>query len=345
MKTNSFSWKKIMSYRREVFGILALWIVFYHVYMFNWIPRSNIVFTVASYFIGKGRCGVDLFLFLSAIGLNFSMSKNDTKTFYINRLKKIVPCYLICVIPYFIWYDLIYKSGGGIQLLLNVSSLNYWIVGNDFPLWFVSFILAAYLVYPLIHKADKKTKHISTIVIMAIFIALEWFLYLSENPMFEKYELSLSRIPIFLFGVLVVKWVNSDREIKIPEICLVFLLAIASYYFSMKTEHLILRRYSEGIFCICLMMIYAFIRNFGILNILGSIFSFLGGISLEIYMVHVLIFFKFWNSFDNWDCLPWPLWYIIVPVVSIPIAKLVSVSANKIIMCIEKKNKKTLTQN
>lgn len=326
-----------MSYRREVFGILAVWIVFYHVYMFNGIPHNNIIYTLASLIIGKGRCGVDLFLFLSAIGLNFSMSKNDTKTFYINRLKKIVPSYLICVIPYFIWYDFIYNQDGIVQFLLNISTVNYWISGKDFPLWFVAFILAVYVVYPLIHKADKKTYHISTIVIMCLFIALEWFLYLSENSVFEKYELSLSRIPIFLLGILMVKKINNNREIKIPKMCFIFLLAIAAYYFSMKTEHLILRRYSEGIFCICLMIMYAFIRNFGVLKILGSVLGFFGGISLEIYMVHVLVFFKFLNFYNCWNYLPGPVWYIIVPLISIPLAKIVSLLANRGVLCIEKK--------
>lgn len=325
-----------MSYRREVFGILAVWIVFYHVYMFNGIPLDNIVYTVSALCIGKGRCAVDLFLFLSAIGLNYSMSKNDTKTFYINRLKKIIPCYLICVIPYFIWYDFIYNQDGVVQFLLNISTVNYWIAGNDFPLWFVAFILAAYLVYPLIDKADTKTKHISTIVILVLFVALEWFLYLSGNPMFEKYELSLSRIPIFLLGILMVNRIKKNPEIKIPKMCFIVLLAVAAYCFSMQTEHLILRRYSEGILCICLMIIYAFIRNFNVLKILGSAFGFCGAISLEIYMVHVLIFFKFMNSFDCWDVLPGPVWYVIVPVVSIPLAKLVSMLANRIMICNEK---------
>ena len=122
---------------------------------------------------------------------------------------------------------------------------------------------------------------------------VEWFLYLSGNPMFEKYELSLSRIPIFLFGILMVNRIKKNPEIKIPKMCFIVLLAVAAYCFSMQTEHLILRRYSEGILCICLMIIYAFIRNFNVLKILGSAFGFCGSISLEIYMVHVLIFFKF----------------------------------------------------
>lgn len=332
-----------MSYRREVFGILAVWIVIYHVNRYNGIPQSNIIFTLASLIIGKGRCGVDLFLFLSAIGLDFSISKNNIKTFYVNRIKKIVPCYLICAIPFFTWYDFFYMKDGIVQFCLNVSTINYWIIGNVFQIWFVAFILVAYLVYPLIHKADTKTHHISTIVIMAVFIALEWFLYLNENPMFEKYELFLSRIPIFLLGILMVNIIKNNREIKIPKMCLIFLLALAAYCVSMKTDILILRRYSEGIFCICLMLIYAFIRNLGVLKILGSVFNFFGGISLEIYMVHVLVFFEFINSFDCWDVLPGPFWYIIVPLISIPLAKIVSLLANRIMLYIEKQaDKKAL---
>lgn len=340
MTVKPFSWKTVMSYRREIFGILAAWIVFYHVNRYNGIGHDNIIKTIASLCLQKGRCGVDLFLFLSAIGLSFSISKNDLKTFYTNRIKKIIPAYLICAIPYFIWYDFFYTQDGILNFLLNVTTINYWIVGNEFQLWFVSFILVAYLVYPLLYQADEKTYHISTIAIMIVFIAFEWFLYLNGNPMFEKYELFLSRVPVFLLGILMFKTIKDNREIKIPQICLIVLIIFATYYFSMKTETLILKRYSEGIFCIGLMIIYAFIRNFGILKILGSVFDFLGKISLEIYMVHVLIFFELLNYYVSWNALPSIAWYVIVPLVSISLSKLISLLANKIVLCIEKRTNK-----
>ena len=334
-KINTFSWKEVMSFRAELYGLSALWIVFYHIYKYTDCSTSNKLVQLILVIIGKGRSGVELFLFLSAVSLYYSLNKNDTKTFYLNRVKKIVPAYLVCALPYFIWYDFIACKDGIWEFLLNILTLNYWIEGISFPLWFVAFIIIVYAIYPLLFKMDRRTKHVSTIIIMLIFIAIEWVILRYNGWLFENFEMCLSRIPIFLFGLILAGRINSGKKIELYKVAVLTAIGFVSFYMSYKVDNLILRRYCEGIVIVCMIILYAFVRNIGVLRIIGVGLKFLGGISLEIYMVHVLVFFKWLNTYDIWQNLHPILWFFIIPIVSIPIAKLVSYFSSKIVVLIK----------
>lgn len=70
-------------------------------------------------FLGKlyntfiGSVGVEFFVFLSGVGLYFSMSKDSNILhFFQKRIKRILPAYLMVAIPYWIVIDLIIMQKG-----------------------------------------------------------------------------------------------------------------------------------------------------------------------------------------------------------------------------------------
>lgn len=84
----------LSKYRTAIMGFAALWILFSHVWLrvFYSIPFLSHI----EEFIKKiGFCGVDIFLFLSGLGLTFSIKKHSTKDFYYNRIKRILLPFLI----------------------------------------------------------------------------------------------------------------------------------------------------------------------------------------------------------------------------------------------------------
>lgn len=95
MSLNEITWKDLSRYRGELMGAAIIFIVLFHMSL----PRSDA-------FFGLRRCGnigVDMFLFLSGIGLWFSWVKNpSTKQFYKRRLLRIFPAWLIMSSLYYI---------------------------------------------------------------------------------------------------------------------------------------------------------------------------------------------------------------------------------------------------
>ena len=161
LKNNDFTWYNVMECRNELFGISIIWIILFHIsnhVWFNFVNFNNIfkvIIKVIKIIISKGNIGVDIFLFLSAIGLSNSILYNSKKIFYKHRFNRVVLPYLLIAIPYFIWYDVCFIKDGIIQLTLNITTLNYWLKG-DHPTWYVSFIIIMYLVYPCLYLCDKK---------------------------------------------------------------------------------------------------------------------------------------------------------------------------------------------
>ena len=85
----------ISRYRGELMGAAMLFIILFHVAL----PRENAFFGLRR----MGNVGVDMFLFLSGIGLWFSWMKNPSaKHFFIRRYLRIYPAWLIIACLYYI---------------------------------------------------------------------------------------------------------------------------------------------------------------------------------------------------------------------------------------------------
>lgn len=109
---------QISKYRKELFGISAILIMIFHIYqcVFNreqiYAEGAIVGFQYIDNFICSFRFGVDVFVFLSSIGLCYSISKNSIGKFYKNRFFRVVLPYFLLAIPFFAVKDLL-RGGGG----------------------------------------------------------------------------------------------------------------------------------------------------------------------------------------------------------------------------------------
>ena len=79
-----FKFSDIVSYRAELMGFAILWIFMLH----SGAIGNPIYDTIRKF----GWAGVDIFFFLSALGLCYSLNKNNNlKDFYLRRLNRIMP--------------------------------------------------------------------------------------------------------------------------------------------------------------------------------------------------------------------------------------------------------------
>lgn len=330
-KFKDFSWNDIMSNRTEIFGLVAIWIILFHINNNIGFFRLPVV-SAFSRLIAVGNAGVDIFLFLSAIGLYYSISKNTISTFYKNRFARVIIPYIILAIPYFIWYDFIFAKDGIGQFLLNVGTINYWINGEH-PVWYVAFIVIAYLIFPLIHYLDKKTRHISTIAAIPLSILVEYLLLKSNNILYQNAERALSRIPIFFFGYFFVSVIT--KKINNKNLIVISFLSIAigiATFLILNNNHIVIKRYMFGIIGVSFVLAYSFLRKIFNVQWIRTILNFLGTISFEIYVVHVLLL-RLISNYGLWEKIPYKIiWYIGIILVSIFIAKLLSLFVSKFLL-------------
>lgn len=106
-KIDGFSWRDVMNCRNELFGISILWIIAFHIYCQTGIVGIKAegfgkwVSILLSMFLYRGNIGVDIFLFLSAIGLSKSIQNNNTAAFNKHRFHRVGIPYLFLAVPFF----------------------------------------------------------------------------------------------------------------------------------------------------------------------------------------------------------------------------------------------------
>ena len=78
----------ISHYRGELMGLAMLFVMFFHV----WMPKSNALYGL----VRCGNVGVDMFLFLSGIGLWYSWTKDPSPVrFFKKRYLRVYPAWLV----------------------------------------------------------------------------------------------------------------------------------------------------------------------------------------------------------------------------------------------------------
>ena len=147
--------KKILSYRSVWMALAALWVVYHHISL---TPPCAFLQVLKS--CGAGV--VDIFVFASGLGCYHSLKKNpDTLIFIKKRLIKIVPAYYLCVTPWVIF--------DGIRLGTTVQGVVATYLGVDSlfglglqTLWYVNGLVVYYILVlffvPLCLRGNFKTK-------------------------------------------------------------------------------------------------------------------------------------------------------------------------------------------
>lgn len=329
-KPSDLTWKDVMLSRNEIFGFAALWIVLFHVrdnIGMGWFRGSYLLEALLS----VGNCGVDIFLFLSAVGLCRSVQTHSTKAFYKNRLLRLCVPYLITAVPYFVWYDFCFAKDGLWQFLLDISTVSFWLEPARYPVWYVSFVVILYALYPLIHHVDVKSRHRVTAAMILVAILTEIWLLKTGSIVYTNAERALSRIPVFLLGVILAPRVLEGKGIPMHQVILAFAAGICSFLMVVRLRlPLIVDRYLYGILAICFVITFSFVKKRIPAGPFRHWFSWLGSISLEIYVVHVFMI-RVIRYLGLWTITGRKLfWYLVIPAAAIAGAKLIAMVSARI---------------
>lgn len=319
----------VLENRASIYGLMAVWIMLFHIQGYAGVPLpflSKYINYPLSYVIGLGNVGVDVFMFLSGYCLTLSYAKyKRVSDFYNKRFKRLLIPYILIATPFLIWknciaedIDIISRFSGFISDLCGFSFIH---TGMDWT-WFIFAIFLLYAVFPLLYNMCKMGggKSIILLVIVFIFIHL-CYTYIPENIVSHRFAIAYCRIPIFLIGIMCAFYLSKIKnELYRPVICISLSILLYwgiycfSKYYPVQYNNLFEGRMWLGfipyVLPICYLSGWLFgkIPKLPLLNILGEI-------SLEIYLIHILILNLFKHYHYNDILGGWC--YLIIPVVTI----------------------------
>ena len=301
-------------------------------------------------FYGLMRCGnngVDMFLFLSGIGLWYSWTKPSSESsfweklrkFYFRRFLRLYPAWLIIASLYYI--PQYWPNGGGyspnlFHLIANILvGWSFWRI-DDLTFWFVPAIMALYLIAPFYMRLIQRDRIWRWLPLVTIL----WYLLVRDYPPLWKsvgyVEIFWSRIPVFLLGI------NAGELVKAPlnppsrgkdsslftlhsslHSSLFFLLSLWYCVYVEGHRHGAFPPAAERMVYIPLAVSAMFLMCKVFRHApswLLRAFTFVGGISLELYLIHVqfvLVYIK------PYHLGYWPT-FLLLLAISIPLAWLLS---------------------
>ena len=260
---------EITNGRTLFMGFTILLVLFFHAFctIYNPLGNANI-----------GYVGVDIFLFLSGFGLTYSYKKNNLSSFYKHRLIRLYPLYLICVCVIYFIND----KWNLIDLFYNLLTIGFYIDNgiNRFD-WYVESLFTLYIIFPLFFIYSK-LKLFGVLLLLSV---ISIILYVIEMPWW--YDCFISRIPIFLLGIVCARFKLTLNTIII--------LTIIGIILFLPCFNFISKFLAASFLVLPIFLIISSIQ--GINKKYLDFISYFGKHSLEIYLANVLILY----IYQIWD--------------------------------------------
>ena len=293
------TWNDLSRFRRELMGAACLWILMGH-NLFRWSePWINV-----KRFFSWGNCGVDLFLLLSGIGLYFAYHgrEGELGRFYRRRFVRLLVPYLLLHGPYYIWYCL--RNHENYLLYLSQAALPLRGVQTS---WYIAASAVFYLLFPLIYHLQKEipartgrlSRHTVTLLLCMISLAVCRLLMTAAPVFYERTEILLTRLPVFLMGCDLGEAVMEKRGIPRTAvwagIAFVWLL-IYQFYPENGMPTFWIRMVMIPLALGMILGLTALLRCLGERNWFRVFLRFFGDHSIEIYLTH-MVFLKLWWAY------------------------------------------------
>ncbi|WP_407383746.1 acyltransferase family protein [Ruminococcus sp.] len=305
----TFNLFSISEARNVIFGIATLWIGLFHCDNLTLATFTDNQFLIDAFkfFRGSGNIGVDMFLFLSGIGLYFSFKKDSNLLhFWKKRLMRVLPTALFIAMFYFSFRYVNGRYESGWKTYLRRVSFLYFFEKGERVFWFISLILVLYLLFPVFYKVIEKYRLVGMLGLVAVTVGLTFLLRQFAPTFYGYWEIALCRVPTFIIGIWAGKFVLEKKEINRNWLWLFLIIVIGmstlmyfytpimqslvkGYNKSMEAMWIWFYRYTGAVIGIFLVILDSFVctslRHKGRCNLLRNFFEFVGMYSLEYYMI------------------------------------------------------------
>lgn len=330
MKIKDIELENISRYRGELMGAAMLFIMLFHV----GLPRNDLFFGLRR----MGNIGVDMFLFLSGLGLWFSwMKKPSARHFFTKRYLRIYPTWLIMACLYYIprfhggdfmaWLDLI----GDITI-----NWDFWL-HDELTFWYIPAIMMLYCFAPAYMELIRRHPIYRWLPVVMIMwcILVEYVTPIHQAV--GHIEIFWSRVPIFFIGINMGEMVRKKQRIDGAGIWMVIILFVMTLFASIFLEqqrHGQFPLYVERMLYIPLTLTSILLLNRVFRRTpkwFNKTFKFVGALSLECYLIHIHFVLAYIPQ-------PWSYWptFIVCLLVTLPLAFVLSKLVEYISKQIEK---------
>ncbi len=221
-----FNLSLLSDYRTEIMGFAALCIILCHANVAGVSMPAPI-----HYLLGLGNVGVDIFLFVSGLGMYYSLAKRGiinckehlnrggVKCWYLDRYRRILVPYFIITFPWWVYYALSRQVGLS-GFLLHVSTLGYWFW--HYGAWYVALLVPVYLLTPpfatLVERVSTSGNYARCLMI-ALLCVIFWVLTsvrfdvqsVIRQAFINNLQMAFSRVPIYMIGYGVAPSVKDKR--------------------------------------------------------------------------------------------------------------------------------------
>lgn len=274
-------------YRGELMGIAMLWVMLFHAY------ELDTGFLPLYLLRGTGAAGVDIFLLLSGMGICCSLTRRGAEPpgrYLSRRLRRLLPAFWLVVGL----YSAALAAAGRITpdvIFWNLSTLYYWLAVPGGFNWYISAILAFYLLTPLYFRLFRRCRHKEWLTLA---VSLAGYVLYRVTWAAGLYHLTdfLLRIPDFALGFLVACYGMEGRRLTLRHLavwgcCLLLGLAVVPGWMVQPVIFPLNLAVAAWVVPVCLILgkllewypgrrVPAFLRL-------------VGGSSLEIYLLNVII--------------------------------------------------------
>lgn len=287
MKTAKSS---LTAYRSELFGIATLMIVLCH--SVSIVPFPGGLATLISY----GTMGVNIFLFLSGIGLYYSLKNNgDCLIFYKKRFNRVIVPYLFIG---GLWYGIRYlicEKGNIVQFLYELSTLSFW--KEHKGAWYVAAIIPIYMLYPLLFRwLEKGKRALKTGLLIALILLSALYISSVNIPLYNHLSQIIVGGCVFLIGNYVAESVKMDTFNGKKFFFFGIVLFVVKTITPLKRIQLFCD-IAVGMLSISIIFLYIiFLEHCG--NLCRKKLIKIGSISLESYLFNIFLLqgVQYWDS-------------------------------------------------
>lgn len=292
---HSFTLNNISSSRTLLMGIATLWVALSHCrhldFSQSWLlQRLNLV-VILSYIRNSGNAGVDIFLFLSGFGLFHSLASDpQIRPFYARRFWRILPSLFFVSV---IYYGLTHIEQP-VQYGLHIFQLSiYHPVYDRGIIWFFSLLIPLYLLYPLFHKVINRYGLPGALGLIVLSILFSFGVRAVHQEYFEKIEIMLMRVPIFIAGIAAARLLQRKAVFSVGTMITVCVCSLL-YFFAIPlipipADIVGLERYLYFPLAIGFCLSLSFMDQMIPGNMLRRFLILVGSYSLEIYLLFEII--------------------------------------------------------
>ena len=279
-------------------------------------------------FYGLRRCGnvgVDIFLFLSGVGLWFSWVKTpDVRRFYRRRLLRIVPTWLVVATAFYLpdYLGARRFSRSIVDLIGDITiNWDFWL-HDELTFWYVPAIMALYLVAPWYMRLVQSRPIYRWLPLLMVVwcVMVQWVLPIHHAV--GHLEIFWSRVPIFFIGINFGELVRTRRQLpgeSVWLLLLTFLMTFGTCLYLEQVRHghfpLFVERMLYIPFTVCTVLVMNGIFR-RMPQWVNSAFRFVGALSLEAYLIHIHFVLVYVQPYHMGY---WPT-FLITVAITLPIA-------------------------